>query len=102
MIGADAVTGRASGVMRAKQQLVPSGLHCLRRGTSTGMALVRLGLSLEGRRPMLRLVLLALYLFASYSLLPPTEKSGGADPSGLTPTPPPAQSDGGGGWDPLG
>jgi hypothetical protein len=50
---------------------------------------------------MLRLVLLLLYLIASFSISSPQTKGGsGADPLGLNPPPP--QTDGGGGLDPLG
>ncbi|HWM94013.1 MAG TPA: hypothetical protein VN493_24860 [Thermoanaerobaculia bacterium] len=47
---------------------------------------------------MLRLVLLLLYLAASYSL---ADAGGGWDPNGLT-QPPPPSGDIGGGWDPNG
>lgn len=79
------------------------------------MTLVRLGLSLKREKPMLRLVLLALYLFASYSLgqaqlgggLEPNRLAaqqlgdigGGLDPDGAAEPP---TSDIGGGLDPNG
>jgi hypothetical protein len=77
------------------------------------MALVRLGLSLKGRSPMLRLVLLLLYLFSSSSTGPHAKQGGSADPLGLTspqgavtpvsnPNPPSNNTDQGGGIDPLG
>jgi hypothetical protein len=74
------------------------------------MKLVRLGVSLKGRRLMLRLVLLLLYLFAASSHS--QEKQGGSlDPLGFTaspqsgtaePTGPSDHTDQGGSLDPLG
>lgn len=50
---------------------------------------------------MLRLVLLVLYLIASSMVSAPESPQGGSDePLGLTSLPP--ETDGGGGWDPLG
>jgi hypothetical protein len=67
------------------------------------MTLVRLGLSLQREKPMLRLVLLLLYLIASSSLVPLDKQGGGIDPLGLNPPPPPqTEADQGGGIDPLG
>lgn len=53
---------------------------------------------------MLRLVLLVLYLIASFSMSPQTKQGGGIDPLGLNAPPPPPQTetDQGGGIDPLG
>jgi hypothetical protein len=53
---------------------------------------------------MLRLVLLLVYLIASFSISSSQTKGGsGADPLGLhAPSPPPPATDGGGSADPLG
>ncbi len=52
---------------------------------------------------MLRLVLLVLYLIASSSTSPQNKAGSGWDPAGLNqPPPPPAETDGGSGADPLG
>jgi hypothetical protein len=63
------------------------------------MKLVRLGLSLKRRSPMLRLALLLFYLFADSST---HDKQGGSlDPLGVNPPPPPTV-DAGAGNDPDG
>jgi hypothetical protein len=52
---------------------------------------------------MLRLVLLLLYLAASFAVSGRTDIGGGLDPDGLTVQPPPTpNTDGGGGLDPNG
>jgi hypothetical protein len=51
---------------------------------------------------MLRLILLVLFLTATYAASVETDGGGGWNPLGLNASPSQTETDGGSGWDPLG